>query len=266
MMKTKFMMFGLCASIAAAANAQPVSNSSSASSVPSDKWVFSITPYLWALGVSGSVSHDETTLGSVRLNPGNVLSNVHMAGMVTGEARLNRVGLFVDAMYGDLGKVNSRTEHRVNRALDTHVKVGLLTVAPFYTLVQTDAWRLNGLVGVRFMWQNVSSTYTVSSKIGRNQLTKSIAGSGTVQVTDAVVGLKGRVKLGQSDFFIPYYVDVGVGDKSSFTSQAYAGIGRTFEWGDISLVAKNVYYRFTPNRLTTELNMFGLAVGATFRF
>lgn len=260
MMKIKLMMLGLCASITALANAQPASNPSLSSGVHSDKWEFAITPYLWALGISGSVSQDGTTLGNIKLNPGAVLSDLKMAGMVIGEARLNRFGLYVDAMYGDLGKTNSRVVDQVNLTADTSVKIGLLTVAPSYTLAQTDAWRLDGLVGVRFMWQNVSSTITAT------EFNESITKSGTVQVTDAVAGLKGRVKLGQSDFFIPFYVDVGGGDKSSFTSQAYAGIGRTFEWGDLSLVAKNVYYRFTPNSLTTDLNMFGLAVGATFRF
>lgn len=110
------------------------------------------------------------------------------------------------------------------------------------------------------MWQDASST------ISATQFNQSITKSSAITVTDAVAGLKGQLKLGQSDYFVPFYVDVGAGDKSSFTSQAYVGIGKTFEWGDLSLVAKNVYYQFKPNNLTTDLNLFGLAVGATFRF
>jgi len=57
-------------------------------------------------------------------------------------------------------------------------------------------------------------------------------------------------------------VDVGGGGSSSFTSQAYLGVGRAFDWGDISLVAKNAYYQFKPNKTTVDLNMFRLCFGS----
>lgn len=258
---TAMVLFACCAASLPPVHAQPLlSNSVSAHASQTGKWAFEITPYLWALGINGSVSHDGTTLGNVSLSPGAVLSDLKMTGMMIGEARFNRLGLYVDATYGDLGKINSRVIDNVGLSSETSVKLGLLTVAPNYTLTQSDAWRVDGLIGVRFMWQNASSTITAPG------LNESITKSSSITVTNAVAGLKGRFKLGQSNYFVPFYVDVGAGDKSSFTSQAYLGIGRTFDWGDLSVVVKNVYYQFKPNNLTTDLNLFGLAVGATFRF
>ncbi|MCD8515773.1 MAG: hypothetical protein LRY53_07460 [Burkholderiaceae bacterium] len=259
-MNPKLSFLVACIVSTSAVNAQPTVSGNSSISGHAQQWEFSVTPYLWALGINGSISHDGTTLGNVNLSPGSVLSDLKMAGMVVGEARLGRVGLYIDAMYGDLGQTNSRVVDQVNLSAKTSVKLGLLTVAPSYTLTESAAWRVDGLVGVRVMWQDASSTITAT------QFNQSITKSSSINVTDAVAGLKGRVKLGQSDYFVPFYVDVGTGDKSSFTSQAYAGIGKTFSWGDLSLVAKNVYYQFKPNNLTTDLNLFGLAVGATFRF
>lgn len=242
-MKTKLSFILTSIALASTVHAQPSTTTASSHAGHAGQWEFAITPYLWALGIDGSISHDGTTLGNVNLTPGSVLSDLKMAGMVIGEARLNRVGLYVDAMYGDLGQTNSRVVDDVNLSANTSVKLGLLTVAPSYTLNESAAWRVDGLVGVRFMWQDASST------ISATQFNQSITKSSSITVTDAVAGLKGRLKLGQSDYFVPFYVDVGAGDKSSFTSQAYIGIGKTFEWGDLSLVAKNVYYQFKPNNL-----------------
>lgn len=85
-------------------------------------------------------------------------------------------------------------------------------------------------------------------------------------ITAVVAGFKGRLNLGSSSYFVPFYVDVGGGQQSSFTSQAYLGVGRSFDWGDLSLIAKNVYYQYKPNNNTVDINMFGAAVAATFRF
>lgn len=68
--------------------------------------------------------------------------------LVVGEVRLRRVGLYVDAMSGDLGQTNARVVDQVNLSANTSVKLGLLTVAPSYTLTESTAWRVDGLVGV----------------------------------------------------------------------------------------------------------------------
>jgi hypothetical protein len=110
------------------------------------------------------------------------------------------------------------------------------------------------------MWQNASTTFSSPD------LKQTATESSNLQIGAVVAGLKGRFDLGSSKYFVPFYVDAGVGQSSSFTSQAYLGIGRTFDWGDVSLVAKNVYYQFKPYNTTVDLNMFGAAIAATFRF
>lgn len=259
-MKNQFIALLASMMFVSVSQAQPSTAARSQTAAASNSWEFAVTPYLWALGINGTVSQDGTELGRFKLSPGNVLSDLKMAAMGVVEARYGRVGLYVDGMYGDLGKSASRTVDQVNLSANTSVKVGMLTVAPSYTILRSEQVLLDGLVGARFMWQNASSTITAT------EFNESITKSGSVQINAGVVGLKGRFNIGQTDFFVPFYVDVGPTDKSGFTSQAYLGIGRAFGWGDISLVAKNVYYQFKPNSLSTDLNMFGLAVGVTFRF
>ena len=230
------------------------------SSALSDQWQFSVTPYAWGMGITGSISHNDTSLGKVKLTPGDVLSDLKMAAMLVFEARRGRVGLYLDGMYGDLGKTASRVVDNTDLQANTSIKMSMLTLAPTYTFVDSPALRLDGLVGARFMWQNASTTLSVVDT------GLSVTESSNTQIGAAVAGIKGRYNFGNSGYFLPYYVDVGVGEYSSFTSQAYLGVGKSFGWGDVSLVAKNVYYQLKPNNSNVDLNMFGAAIAVTFKF
>ena len=246
--------------VAHSAAAQPAMGSAARPDLNADKWTYSITPYVWALGITGSVSHNSTSLGHVKLTPGDLLSDIKVAGMVVAEAHHKRFGLYLDALYGDLGKSTSKVVGRAELTANTTMKVSMVTLAPSYTLHHSSSLYLDGLVGARYLWLNADT------RISDDALGLSFKESSTQNITTAIAGLKGRWSLGNSDYFVPFYVDVGAGQASSFTSQAYLGIGRTFSWGDLSLVAKNVYYQFKPNRNTIDMNMFGAAIAATFRF
>lgn len=223
-------------------------------------WRLSITPYVWALGIRGSVVHDNTPLGEVRLSPGNVLSSLKFGGMVVAQLNRGRLGLSVDAMYGELGDTSSTVVRQASLSSSTSTTLSIVTVAPTYRIYESAAISLDGLAGVRFLQQSMRSTITSPQLAGPVTLKSSQS------VTDAVVGLKGAWRLGASDYYVPFYLDVGAGEMSSFTSQAYIGLGRSFKWGDLSVVVKNVHYQFNQSRNTLDLNLLGLAVGATFRF
>lgn len=246
--------------IASSVSAQPAPTASNRPNLVTDQWQYSITPYLWAMGINGSVSHNGTSLGQVSLDPGSVLSNLKMAGMVIGQAHKGRFGLYLDAMYGDLGKTTSKVVGRADLNSNTSIQMSMVTFAPSYTLYNSPALYLDGLVGVRYFWQSASTTISSPS------LPRSINESSTLNLTAGVAGVKGRFNLGSSDYFIPFYVDVGAGQSSSFTSQAYLAVGRSFDWGEVTLGVKNVYYQFKPNVSNVDMNMFGAAVGVTFRF
>jgi uncharacterized protein (DUF697 family) len=136
----------------------------------------------------------------------------------------------------------------------------MVTLAPSYTLHHSSSLYLDGLIGARYFGMSAKTSISDSA------FGLSLNESSNQNITAAVAGLKGRWNLGNSNYFVPFYIDVGGGQHSSFTSQAYLGIGRSFEWGDVSLVAKNVYYQYKPNNNSVDMNMFGAAVAVTFRF
>lgn len=252
------LLFGLlCIPVV---HAQPSPAASASSMSLSEQWRFSVTPYAWGMGIRGSVSHNGRSLGQVKLTPGDLLSDIKMAAMLVAEARRGRFGFYLDGMYGDLGKSNSSVVGRTDLTSNTSITMSMLTLAPTYNMVSTPTLQLDGLAGARVMWQSAST------KISFPQIGVTVTESSNLQLAAGIVGVKGRYNFENSKYFVPFYVDVGAGQSSSFTSQAYLGVGRAFDWGDVSLVAKNVYYQFKPNQANIDLNMFGAAVAVTFRF
>jgi len=241
-------------------NAQPASAVSHRTDLEGDRWSYSVTPYVWALGVRGSISQNGNSLGQIKLTPANVLSDIKMAAMVVAEARSRSLGFYLDAMYGDLGKSTSEVIGRTDLNAKATVKLSIITLAPSFPLYNSKSFYLDGLVGARYLWLNAQTN------ISDPALGVSVKQNDTKNITAAVAGVKGRWNLGNSPYFVPFYVDAGGGQSSSFTSQAYLGVGRTFDWGDVSLVAKNVYYQFKANNIDMNANLFGAAVAATFRF
>lgn len=257
-LRTAVLIGGILA--AQLATAQPVPSTSSSSNSLKDQWSYSITPYVWALGVRGSLSHNNLSTGQIKLTPGDLISDIKMAAMIVAEARSQKFGLYLDVMYGDLGKSASEVVGRVDLNANTTSKLSMITLAPSFNLYSSKSSYVDGLIGARYLWLNASTT------VSDPRLGVSFKQTSTENITAAIAGVKGRLNLGDSNYFVPFYVDAGGGQSSSFTSQAYLGIGRTYDWGDVSLVAKNVYYQFKPNNTNVDLNMFGAAVAVTFKF
>lgn len=227
----------------------------------SNDWRGSITPYLWALNVNGSVYHGGDQLVSANIDTSSLLSTLNMGAMLIAEVHKGNWGLSADFMYADISKTSSRAVgNYVDLGSKTSLSLGVYTVTASYTLHNSKNVYLDGVLGVRFFNNNGTTSFNVD---GYPLVSKSI----NATVTDPVVGLKGRVRISDSEYFVPFYVDVGGGSSSTqVTTQAYLGVGRAFDWGDVELVMKNLYYKQKNQGVTTNLDMFGAGVGVTFKF
>jgi hypothetical protein len=81
---------------------------------------------------------------------------------------------------------------------------------------------------------------------------------------DAIAGVKGEVRFGESKWFMPYYADIGAGSSNS-TWQAMLGVGYRFAWGDVVFVVRSLSYNFNDSS-QLDLRMTGPALGASFKF
>lgn len=133
------------------ASAQPAASTPASSSPIKDQWSYSITPYVWALGIRGSLSHNNLSTGQIKLTPGDLLSDIKMAAMIVAEARSNKFGVYLDAMYGDLGKNSSAVIGRADLNANTTAKLSMFTLAPSFNLYSSKTSYVDGLIGARYL-------------------------------------------------------------------------------------------------------------------
>ena len=247
----------------------------------SNSWRFSISPYIWAVGVSGTVSTDDNISKTTNLSPSDVISDIKGGVMITGEAHKGNWGVGLDLLNANLGGHPSKTSTgtlpngvRVNADLSTksNLKDTAITAAAMYTFVNKPSLYLDGLLGARY----ISTTVTVNANLN---LTGTVDGqyvgsknivrnpSMTTSTTDPIIGLKGRYRIADSAWYLPYYGDIGSGGgTTNLTWQAMLGVGKAYNWGDLMLGYRALYYDMKSAGSLQKVTFQGFNLGATFHF
>lgn len=262
-----------------------------AAQTASDDWSFAIAPYVWLPSVKGDFNYAPPGAGgsspSVHVDASKLLDDLNFAAMFTASAQKGRWLVTTDFNYLDLsggastvksfdvnpgsGTINIATSS-LNAGTDVKLTGMVWTLAGGYSVVLEPKAKLNVLGGVRYLgleaetnW-NLSATVTGNGPLGTS-VTVPRSGSNTQKenIWTGIVGLQGRVNLGDSDWFANGYVDVGSGS-SVFTWQGMAGIGYAFKWGDLVLDYRYLYYSQSDGKLIDNISLGGPAIGANFRF
>ncbi len=254
--------------------------------VKGDQWNFSITPYLWLPNVNGTLKYSIPPGGGgspeVGVGPADWLEALKFAMMLTGEARKERWAVFTDIIYLDLesdhGTVKAvdfglTTRNPVSTSLDagtqSSLKGGLWELAGSYTAVEGGIVTLDVLGGFRYFSIRASSDWRLTAAVTGPGGAQSFPASGSISQSDdlwdGIVGIRGKIRLGRSNWSLPYYLDIGTGS-SDYTWQAMAGIAYGFSWGGVQLVYRHLYYDQEENKLVQNMRFSGPALGISFRF
>ena len=249
-----------------------------------EDWKFSLTPYLWLPNVNGTLKYSvppgASSAPGVDTGPNHYLENLQAALMLAGEARSGLWSVFTDVIYLDFADQKSAVKsvnfggQAIGTSLDANTSTSLRGVAwtlgGGYTLVRAQRAALDLIGGLRYFGVKTSAhwqlTGTVTGPQGGSQVfpqTGSI--SQRADLWDAIVGVRGRVQLGEGSWILPYYLDIGAGS-SAWTSQGAAGIGYAFKWGEVVGVYRYLAYDQEDDRLFQDFRFAGPAIGATFRF
>jgi hypothetical protein len=176
-------------------------------------------------------------------------------------ARIGRFGLWSDAVTLNLGG-----GHRVTPGLADPVfpsaagmqPRGLAwTVAGSYAAVETPRVDVYTLAGLRHLRTDGGFE---AAQIGW-------PGSSYQRpdAWDAILGVRGRVKLGEGRWFAPYYLDVGAG-QSDFTWQAFGGIGYAFSWGEVVGSWRHLDYNFASGSRMRDMTFSGPSISFGIRW
>ena len=238
-----------------------------------DQWRFALTPYLWLPNVDGtlkfSVPPGAGGSPSVEVGPNSYLENLDFALMLAGEARRGNWAIISDLIYLDFSDESSAvrsvggTPVTVSQSTSTGLKGLAWELAVSYTVAQSPTATFEVLGGFRYLGVEASVQWQLA---GPSSLLPQ-AGSQTqnVDLWDAIVGVRGRVKLGGGNWYVPYYLDAGAGS-SALTWQGMTGIGYSFRWGDALLAYRHLFYDQKGDKLFQDFSFSGPALGVSFRF
>lgn len=234
----------------------------------SDSFRYSLTPYLWAAGITGNVDYNNGKHTHAHLSSNTVLNNLAMGGMLDAEVHYGRFGLMGNAVYAKLSNSGSKSYlHREQITVDSNSDswMGIYTVAGSYTAYADPKLYLDIIAGARFL--NLNAKVQLDASLANTPLSVEKTLYSSTSVTDAIGGIKGRLRIGETSYFVPFYLDAGGSSSmAKFTSQQMLGIGYAFKDADILLAYNNLYYSFRSDQATSYLNLSGPMIGATFRF
>ena len=250
-----------------------------------DEWSFNVTPYFWFFDIEGDLRYSPRAGGSphVEISNSDLLENLDFGLMLSGEARKGRWSIFTDVMYFDLSSQESRVKaidfnlggpiNPTSTSLDLGTSSSLeaweWTLAGGYGVITGPTVALDVFGGFRFFSADASTDWQLSATVsgpGPGQVfqrTGSISQS--EDLWDAIVGVRGQVRLWDSNWYVPYYFDIGTGD-SDLTWQGMLGLSYRFGWGDIKFAYRYLYYDTDEGKLFDNLDFEGPALGLTFRF
>jgi len=229
-----------------------------------DQWRFEVTPYVWAPGINGTMGLDSGLAKSADFSSSNVLSNLKSGGMISAEAHYGRWGVMGDLVSATLQ--HSGSIPVAGGAATVADKITLqqtiLTGAVTYTLANTKNAYVDGLLGIRA----IDVTATLNGNLVGTPEKETI--SKATSTVDPIVGTKGRYRLADSSWYVPFYADIGSGGgATNLTWQAMLGVGKTFNRViDVSLAYRTLYYDMKTGGVLQKTTMSGPVLGATVKF
>lgn len=227
----------------------------------SDSVRYSLTPYLWLLNIDGQMAYKDRSLVDQNISAGQLLSSFQYGGMIVGEVHKGNWGFTANLLYSSVQNASTRMNGKVDLGSTTTAQLGIYNLAATYTIHSTKQAYVDAMAGVRIFSNSATVDVNVQGTPAGTTL------KSNVTVTNPIVGVKGRYRLGESDYFVPFYLDVGGGvDGTQITTQGILGIGKAYDWGDLVLVFNDVYYQTKNSGTTSNLNFYGAAVGVTFKF
>jgi hypothetical protein len=234
-----------------------------------DGYRFLVTPYLWAAGISGNVDYDNTQRVHSHISSDKVLQNLSAAAMLDGEIHYGRWGLMGNGAFAKLSHKGSSSHVKeglpLNVDSNTDAWLGVYTVAGTYTAYAGQSLYLDALAGVRFL--NLNSKIQLDASIVNTPYQGDKTLYSSLHTSDAIAGVKGRFRLGESSWYVPFYLDAGGGSATAkFTSQQALGIGYALKEVDLALYYNNLYYSLSNGHVSSYVNMTGPALAATFKF
>jgi len=234
-------------------------------SASADQWEFQLAPYAWLAGQNGIVA----TLPG--LPPADVdidfyddiWGNINLAGMLVGEARKGRFGLFADIVYTDIEMEDPVPYGILYSAVDSQTKSWMVSIAGLYRLAEQQNRFLDAIAGVRY-W-SVDTDLTLKAGLLPERSV-----SNSEDWFDPLIGLKGMSAIGNSKFFISGGIGIGgfgVNAGSDFFWDASINLGYQWTKGFSTTVGyRYLDVDYEEDDFLYDVVQDGITLGLSWRF
>lgn len=239
---------------------------SESAAIEAGGWHTTLRAYGWLPKIDSTLSFPRGGGGTYQLDQGKILDSLNFTFMGSALVRKGRWSVMTDLIYMDLRSdanqyVNVRGGPGFNAEVDTKLNSWIWTLAGGYTAWSNERANLDVLLGFRML------DMTSKNKL---RLTGPRSDSFTPRLDtaltnwDAIIGVRGRYGI-DDRWFLPYYADIGTGD-TSLTTNLQTGIGNGFDWGEVTLTYRWLYYDQGSDQTLEELSIYGPALGVNLSF
>jgi hypothetical protein len=229
-----------------------------------DSWQYRQSPYIWFAGLKGDVATiPGLPSAPIDISPSDALDDTEASLMLNIDAKKGQHGFYGDLLYSDIRSEDELVPAPINLVLESKTKTTILTLAYQYELYNQDQKSLDLLVGGRY-WKVDSK---LSFQIGPGQL-----GGRTLKNdeswVDPAIGIKGRMPLGDSQFFL--HGGAGVGGWGSGSDHFYDVNGNIgYQWSE--KISTSVGYRmfsvdYDDDGFVYDAKQKGWLIGLTMTF
>ena len=223
----------------------------------SSAWEHQLSIYGWLPTLDSTFKY-QLSDGSEEESDASMIDNLDAVFMASYEVRKDKWSFLTDVIYlGMSGGETVGSGTLIETTFDQEFTAWLLSFYGGYNTIDTGSATLDIIAGMRYFSLDVDAAIDLP-------LLDPISLSPSVELYDAVVGIKGRVDLSEN-WYVPYLFDIGAGD-SDLTWQAQASIGYRFGWGDVLATYRYIHYEKDGQNLVEDFDLYGPQVGVVFHF
>lgn len=250
---------------------------------------FDLTPYVWFASINTKLNFDLPPAlgGTVTADPsigfGDLISHINIGAMGAADVRYERFSVLTDILYVNVGGVAGQFKSvnfpnhpaipisgERNTSESLRLGSGVWTLAGGYTLAQGAWGNFDLIAGFRDFWANARVNYslgfTITGPRGNGATFGGVGGVSTSgDLWNGIGGFRGRIRIGNTAFFIPYYFDIGAGG-SNLTWQIASGAGYHLGLADVSLTYRYLTFEQSSSSHVQNLSFKGPVIAANFAF
>lgn len=233
-----------------------------------DEWEVAVTPYLWASGMQGDTQAGRLPKTAVDMKFSDIMDTLDFGLMGQLEARKNRWGIFVDAIYMKLSDTVEASPAVLGGSPDIRAKAKIqqstLAAALTYRLVEGES-PVDLFGGVRYTRLDVDAKLDASVFGGAIGL--QVKRDATKDWFDPYIGVRAQHRLNDKWTLVGYGDIGGFGVGSDFTWQASVGANYDLSKSTSASIGYRYFsVDYDHDGFLYDMKSDGLYMGMTFRF